>query len=133
MQFSLILSIFTAFIGTLAVEVKDLRYNSRLPKRQTACQPAGALVCNSQTTFSICAPSTNGTNVLVFFGDTANGTVCEQPGQIRAANYGPCSPDGELVCGSTGETFFICDHYGLIKFGPVAPGTYCSNGKIMAA
>ena len=59
-------------IGALTVPTEDIVYQSDMHvtvnkafRKRDGCH-AGQLYCNSQTTFSICAPSFNGRNVLVF-------------------------------------------------------------------
>ena len=98
----------------------------------TGCGAYG-IYCNSASDFSLCVPSSGGGTQYFYFGSVAQGTYCDANRQrIRATNYGDCSPDGQLVCGSDGVTFFRCDQGGLIYFGPTAAGTECVNGQIVA-
>ncbi len=115
-----------------AVPAPDQSYNGQLLKRQIYTCEVNTIYCNSYDTFSLCAPGPNG-NQEVFFGPVADGTYCdESENKIRADNYGDCSPDGQLFCNYDGTTFFECDQGGLIYFGPVAAGTTCVDGIIVA-
>lgn len=64
-------------------------------------------------------------------GPVAEGTICVN-GVIGRANSGPCDQDGALICGDGGNTFFLCDHGGLVDMGSVAGGTTCVDGAIVA-
>ena len=69
------------------------------------CTP-GELFCDSDTSFSLCAPAVGGGSRYVFMGAVANGTLCDG-GRIRKADRGHCSPVGGLKC--RGESrFFLC-------------------------
>lgn len=98
---------------------------------ETGCGAYG-IYCDTNTTFSVCVPTSTGTEYF-YFGSVAPGTYCDTTQmRIRADNYGNCSPDGQIFCGADGTTFFICDQGGLISFGPTAAGTECVNGQIIA-
>lgn len=119
-----------AFVS--AVPAPDQTHNENPLKRQTYSCEAYTIYCNSYDTFSLCAPGPNG-NQEVFFGPVANGTYCdESENEIRADNYGDCSPDGQLFCDDSGTALYECDLGGLISFGPVAAGTVCVDGSIVA-
>lgn len=131
MQFSLLGLLASAAVVS-AVPAPDQYYSGNLPKRQISTCEANTIYCNSSDTFSLCAPGPNG-NQEVFFGSVADGTYCdESENKIRANNYGDCSPDGQLFCDISGTAFFECDQGGLIYFGPVAAGTTCVDGTIVA-
>ncbi len=51
---------------------------------------------------------------------------------VRARPNGSCSTDGALQCNGV-MGFWICDQGGWVDMGPLAAGTECSNGKIVAA
>lgn len=77
--------------------------NSSPPLR---CTP-GELYCDSNNSFSLCAPGVGGGSRYAFMGGVANGTSCDG-GRIRKADGGRCTPVGSLKC--RGETrFFLCD------------------------
>ena len=64
-------------------------------------------------------------------GPVASGTVCVD-GQIERQNDGSCGPDGSLVCGADGKSFFLCTNGGLVDMGSVAAATVCVDGVIEA-
>jgi len=43
---------------------------------------------------------------------------------------GSCTPN-TILCSDDGASFSVCDHTAWIPMGSVAPGTICSNGKIV--
>ena len=98
----------SAAIGS-TVPVIDQSYNKDILTRQVDTCEANTIYCNSFNSFSICVPGKNG-NREVFFGPTAEGTYCDEyEDSIRAENDGDCSPDGQLFCDYSGQTFFDCD------------------------
>ena len=90
----------------------------------------GSFTCNSTSTFSQCVEDADGSTSYTYMGSVAAGTQCVN-GTISAQNSGSCSTDGAIVCGSTGTTFYMCDHGGLIDMGSVADGTECVDGAIV--
>ncbi|GIZ39599.1 hypothetical protein CKM354_000297800 [Cercospora kikuchii] len=52
---------------------------------------------------------------------------------VAARPEGPCDVNGSLECTGNGRTFSVCDNGGWISMGPVAYGTVCSNGLIIAS
>lgn len=131
MLFALLGLLMTAAV-VFATPAPDQSYGGNLLERQIYTCEAYTIYCNSCDTFSVCAPGPNG-NEEVFFGPVADGTYCDElENKIRADNYGDCSPDGHLFCDDTGSAFFECDQGGLIDVGPVAAGTTCVDGNIVA-
>ena len=51
---------------------------------------------------------------------------------VRARPDGDCNDDGSLQCIDGGQQFELCDQGGWVEMGPVANGTTCSNGAIVA-
>jgi hypothetical protein len=43
---------------------------------------------------------------------------------------GSCTPN-TILCSDDGASFSVCDHAAWVLMGSVAPGTICSNGKIV--
>lgn len=123
---------FSALISSVAaIPATNLSYRGTIRPRQ-GCVP-NTIFCNTEKTFSLCAPGGSNGTTEVFFGPVAAGTYCDlDEMRIRADNDGNCQPDGQLFCGPSGNTFFICDQGGLIDFGSVAAGTTCANGTIVA-
>jgi hypothetical protein len=64
-------------------------------------------------------------------GSVAAGMQCVN-GAIIIQNDGPCTPNGQIFCKGN-SSFYMCDQGGLINMGPVAPGTVCQNGVVVAA
>ncbi|OQU94551.1 hypothetical protein CLAIMM_00898 [Cladophialophora immunda] len=93
------------------------------------CVP-GTFACNTPSSFSQCVGTDTGTT-YIFMGSVALGTTCVN-GQIIRENDGPCTPNGALFCNGD-RAFYLCDQGGLVEMGPVAPGTVCRNGVIVAA
>ena len=92
-----------------AIPVLGQTYNEDILKRQVYTCEANAIYCNSFNSFSVCTPGENG-NREVFFGPTADGTYCDEyENRIRTENSGDCSPDGQLFCDYSGQTFFESD------------------------
>lgn len=52
---------------------------------------------------------------------------------VRARPDGDCDDDGSLKCIDGGQQFEICDQGGWVLMGPVANGTTCVNGEIVAS
>ncbi|KAK5711371.1 hypothetical protein LTR17_018438 [Elasticomyces elasticus] len=52
---------------------------------------------------------------------------------VRARPDGDCSDDGSLQCTNDGSSFDVCDQGGWVQMGPVASGTTCTNGQIVAS
>ena len=52
---------------------------------------------------------------------------------VRARPDGDCDDDGSLRCIDDGQQFEVCDQGGWVAMGPVANGTICSNGEIVAS
>ena len=126
------------------------------------CVP-GTFLCASNTSFLTCnQPSTDpnttgwswqdlqqvadGMECLPFLSpmSSAGGTgqYGQQPGSpqgyyrddryVRARPDGSCNTDGALQC--NGEMgFWICDQGGWVDMGPLAAGTKCEDGEILAA
>ncbi|KAF3938727.1 hypothetical protein ABW19_dt0201077 [Dactylella cylindrospora] len=47
-------------------------------------------------------------------------------------NLEDCPTDGAIVCGPTGDTFFMCNWGRAVPMGQVASGMKCVDGKIVA-
>ncbi|KAF6236214.1 hypothetical protein HO173_005844 [Letharia columbiana] len=86
------------------------------------------LYCDSNTSFSLCAPAVGGGSRYVFMGAVANGTSCHD-GRIEKADGGDCSPVGHLKC-EGGRGFFLCDEGGLVHMGSATNETTCVDGEI---
>ncbi|CAK1354788.1 unnamed protein product [Cercospora beticola] len=52
---------------------------------------------------------------------------------VAARPEGPCDVNGSLKCTDNGRLFSVCDTGGWISMGPVAYGTVCSDGMIIAS
>ncbi|OAL28840.1 hypothetical protein AYO22_02705 [Fonsecaea multimorphosa] len=94
------------------------------------CVP-GTFTCNDALSFSQCISTDSSTTTYVYMGSVALGMTCVN-GQIIRENDGPCTPNGALSCNGD-RAFYLCDQGGLIDMGPVAPGTICQDGGIVAA
>jgi hypothetical protein len=73
----------------------------------------------------------DGSTSYVYMGNVAAGMRCVN-GVIIRQNDGVCTPDGALQCNGS-QSFYICTNGGLINMGPLAPGTVCVDGAIVAA
>ncbi|KAK3699181.1 hypothetical protein LTR37_016542 [Vermiconidia calcicola] len=51
---------------------------------------------------------------------------------VRARPHGDCNDDGSIQCTEEGQMFDMCDQGGWVEMGPVANGTICENGHIIA-
>jgi hypothetical protein len=52
---------------------------------------------------------------------------------VRARPDGDCSDEGAIQCTNGGSSFDVCDQGGWVQMGPVAAGTTCQNGQIVAS
>ena len=52
---------------------------------------------------------------------------------VRARPDGDCDDDGSIKCTDGGQMFEVCDQGGWVDMGPVANGTTCSDGQIVAS
>lgn len=126
------------------------------------CVP-GTFLCTSSTSFLTCdEPSTDssatgwswqdpqqvadGMQCLPFLSPMSSVGGTDQYGQqpsspqgyyrddryVRAEPDGSCSTDGALQCNGVMD-FWICDQGGWVDMGPVAAGTECEDGEIVAA
>lgn len=51
---------------------------------------------------------------------------------IRARPDGACGEEGSFQCSNDGLSLSVCDHGGWVNMGPVASGTVCIDGEIVA-
>lgn len=124
--------------------------------RYLPCVP-GTFICTDFNTWQTCDQSVSGW-VYNSPRDVAAGMEClpflspysgstsqhAQQGNVRQGYYrddrivrarpdGDCNDDGSILCTDGGTMFDICDHGGWVRMGPVAAGTTCQNGGIVAA
>lgn len=52
---------------------------------------------------------------------------------VRARPDGDCSSPGAILCRDSGQQFDVCDQGGWVRMGPVAAGTVCQGGQIVAS
>jgi hypothetical protein len=52
---------------------------------------------------------------------------------VRARPDGDCNTDGSILCTDGGTMFDVCDQGGWVRMGPVAAGTTCQDGEIVAS
>jgi len=66
-------------------------------------------------------------------GKVASQTVCVNGQIIRRSDGGSCSTSGTIKCAADGKSWYMCSMGGYVSMGPVAAGTKCVNGGIVAA
>ena len=124
--------------------------------RYLPCVP-GTFVCTDSNTWQTCDQDASADWVYNSPRDVADGMEClpylspyssqtsqySQQGAVpqryyrddrivRARPDGDCSDDGSILCTDGGTMFDVCDHGGWVRMGPVAAGTTCENGQIVA-
>jgi hypothetical protein len=121
------------------------------------CVP-GTFICTSDTTWQTCDYNSSASWVYDYPRNVSAGMEClpylspysSQTSQheqqattptgyyrddriVRARPDGDCNDDGSIQCTDGGQMFDMCDQGGWVEMGPVAPGTVCQNGQIVAS